>query len=216
MKHTDINKIYENIPQESIPWNLTDPPEVLTQLVNEGIIQPCKTVDLGCGTGNYAIYLAKAGFDVSGIDISAEAIRLARENAANKGVACNFIVGDLCRDWPESSGNFGFAFDYEVLHHIYPRFRKKYIENVSRFLKPGAFYLSVCFSVKDPHFGGTGKYRKTPIGTVLYFSSENELKKLFQPMFTIIESKTIEVKGQTVPHMANYFLMKKLPGKSDH
>jgi hypothetical protein len=50
----------------------------------------------------------------------------------------------------------------------------------------------------------------------LYFSSENELKRLFQPLFTIIESKTIEVKGQTVPHMANYFLMKKLPGNSDH
>jgi SAM-dependent methyltransferase len=209
MKHTDINKIYQTMLPESIPWNLTDPPEVLTHLVKEGIIPPCKTVDLGCGMGNYAIYLAKEGFDVTGIDISAEAIRLASENAEKTGVMCNFIVGDLCRDWPDSAGNFGFAYDYEVLHHIYPRFRKKYIENVSRLLKPGAYYLSVCFSVKDPYFGGTGKYRKTPIGTVLYFSSENELKRLFQPLFTIIESKTIEVKGKTVSHMANYFLMKR-------
>lgn len=209
MKQTNINKIYETIHPESIPWNLTDPPEVLTHLVKEGIITPCKTVDLGCGIGNYAIYLAKAGFDVTGIDISAEAIRLARENAQKKGVACNFIVGDLCRHWPDNTGNFGFAFDYEVLHHIYPRFRKKYIENVSGYLKHGAFYLSVCFSVKDPHFGGVGKYRETPIGTVLYFSSENELKKLFLPVFIIIESKTIEVKGKTVSHIANYFLMKR-------
>jgi len=177
MKQNDINKIYENMLPESIPWNQTDPPEVLVHLINEGIIQPCKTIDLGCGTGNYAIYLAKTGFDVTGIDISAEANRLARKNASNKGVACNFIVGNLCRDWPESTGNFGFAYDYEVLHHIYPRFRKKYIENVSRFLKPGAYSLSVSFSIKDPHFGGKGKYRKTPIETVLYFSSENELKK---------------------------------------
>jgi hypothetical protein len=53
----------------------------------------------------------------------------------------------------------------------------------------GGKYLSVCFSERNHHFGGTGKYRETPIGTILYFSSEEELKELFSAYFKIIEVK---------------------------
>ena len=73
-----MDKIYRDLPLEDIPWNLEIPPDALTQLVESGKVKPCKTVDLGCGTGNYAIYLASVGFDVTGIDISPTAIRIAK------------------------------------------------------------------------------------------------------------------------------------------
>ena len=76
-----------------------------------------------------------------------------------------------------------------------------------KILNPKAKYLSVSFSEKDPCFGGQGKYRETPLGTVLYFSSEEELKNLFESYFKIIELKTIEIRGKPVPHIANYVFM---------
>jgi hypothetical protein len=65
------------------------------------------------------------------------------------------------------------------------------------------------FIEKDTQFGGTGKYRKTPLGTVLYFSSEDELRDLFAPYFTIKELKVIAISGKFAFHLANYVFMKR-------
>jgi hypothetical protein len=64
------------------------------------------------------------------------------------------------------------------------KLRKKYIENVYRIINPGGKYLSVCFSEKDLQFGGSGKYRETPLGT-------------------------IEISGKFAPHLTNYAFMER-------
>jgi SAM-dependent methyltransferase len=116
------------------------------------------------------------------------------------------MLGDL----KELGEAFDFAYDWEVLHHIFPEAREKYVENVHRLLKPGGRYLSVCFSEESPQFGGTAKYRETPLGTVLYFSSEAELKELFKPYFRVEELKTIQIEGKYAPHLAVWGLMVKI------
>jgi len=205
----EMDRIYRNTPLEEIPWNIETPPNALVELVKNGKVKPCKTIDLGCGTGNYAIHLATIGFDVTGIDISPTAIKIAKENAKKKRVKCNFLVTDVLGNLDEVKETFDFAYDWELLHHIFPEQRKKYVENVYRILNPRGKYLSVCFSEKDHEFGGLGKYRETRLGTILYFSSENELRDLFEPYFNIKELKTIEIRGKPTPHLANYAFMEK-------
>jgi len=209
MKYADIDRIYQTVPLDSIPWNIGTPPDALVALVTGGSVRPCTTIDLGCGAGNYAIYLAGLGFDVTGVDSSPTAIRIAQENAREKGVRCRFIVADLLGDLHEVSGTFDFAFDWELLHHIFPEDRETYVRNVQRVLNSGGTYLSVCFSEDDPQFGGMGKFRRTPIGTTLYFSSESELRELFLPYFVIRELKTIEVSGKYGLHQAIYALLER-------
>lgn len=205
----DTEDVYRTVPVSRIPWNREDPPGVLVALVETGTIVPCRCIDLGCGTGNYSVYLSLQGFTVTGMDISPSAISIARENARQKGVRCDFFTGDV-RAAPQALyGSFDFAFDWEVLHHVYPNKRKRYVENVFALLRPGGTYLSVCFSDHDPQFGGSGKYRTTPLGTRLYFSSEQELDRLFSSFFRICELKTITIGGQTSPHLAVYALMKR-------
>ena len=204
-----IDKIYQNMHPAEIPWNIETPPKALVELVESGKVKPCKTIDLGCGTGNYAIYLANKGFNVTGVDISPTAIKIARENAEKKRVKINFLIADVLGDLDEIKETFDFAYDWGLLHHIFPEKRKKYVENVYRILNPRGKYLSVCFSEKDPQFGGSGKYRKTSLGTILYFSSKDELKDLFDPYFNIKELKTIEISGKSAPHVANYVFMEK-------
>ena len=207
MMHVDMDRIYKNMPLEKIPWNKETPPEALVELVESGRVKPCKTIDLGCGAGNYAIYLAGRGFEVTGIDNSPTAIRIAQENANKKGVKGTFLVADVLGDLDEVKETFDFAYDWELLHHIFPEKRKKYVENVRRILNPGGKYFSVCFHEKDPQFGGSGKYRKTSLGTVLYFSSEDELRDLFEPYFSIEELKVIAISGKFAPHLVNYVFM---------
>jgi cyclopropane fatty-acyl-phospholipid synthase-like methyltransferase len=209
-KPRDTEDVYQKVSTSEIPWNMEDPPEVLVNLVENSRIKPCRCIDLGCGTGNYSIYLAKNDFDVTGIDISPSAIGIAKENALGKGVRCNFIVADVLHAVNQIQGTFDFAFDWEVLHHVFPQKRKLYVESVFNLLNPGGTYVSVCFSDKDPQFGGKGKYRHTPLGTHLYFSSENELRRLFQRFFRIDELSTIEISGKGSFHNAHYALMEKL------
>jgi predicted RNA methylase len=55
MKQVDTDSIYKKMPLEEIPWNIETPAEALVNLVESGKVKPCKTLDLGCGAGNYAI-----------------------------------------------------------------------------------------------------------------------------------------------------------------
>jgi SAM-dependent methyltransferase len=197
---------------DDIPWNMEAPPEPLVELVDSGKVHPCKAVDLGCGAGNYAIYLAGRGFEVTGIDFSPAAIRIAKENAEKKDVKCNFSVADVINELDKVNQTWDFAYDWGLLHHIFPEQRRKYIENVHRILNPKGKYLSVCLSEKDTSFDGSTKYRKTTLGSVLYFSCEDELRKLFETHFVIIDLRTVEISGKFQPHFFNYvFAEKKRP-----
>lgn len=205
----EMQRIYTEIPLADIPWNVESPPRALVELIESGQVRPCKTIDLGCGAGNYAIWLAGLGFEVTGVDVSPSAIALARDNAEKKGVTCDFLAEDAVAGLQHFSEAFGFAYDWSLLHHLFPERRRQYVQTVRRLLVPGGKYLSVCFSERDPAFGGSGKIRRTPLGTVLYFSSEEELRELFSPHFAVKTLKTIEVEGKRGPHLMNYAVMDK-------
>lgn len=72
--------------------------------------------------------------------------------------------------------------------------------------------MSVCFSEANTQFGGVWKYRKTPIGTVLYFSNEAEIETLFSRLFSIEELKSVDIQGKQGIHKAIYTLMRRKNG----
>ena len=204
-----MDDIYKNMPLQDIPWNIETPPQLLVELIDGGKILPCRVIDLGCGAGNYAVYLAGRGFEVTGVDCSPTAITIAKQNAEKKGVKCSFFVADVVDELHKINQTWDFACEWGLLHHIFPEQRQKYVENVYRILEPGAKYLSVCFSEKDTAFPGTGKYRKTSLGSTLYLSSEDELRKLFGTYFRIIDLQTVEIAGKFEPHIFNCVFMEK-------
>ena len=56
----------------------------------------------------------------------------------NKGARCRFVVADLLGDLHEVTDTFDFAYDWELLHHIFPEDRETYIRNVYKITNPGA------------------------------------------------------------------------------
>jgi len=209
LKNNKLEKAYRDRPLKEIPWYFEAPPDELVELIDKKRIKPCRAIDLGCGTGNYALYLAERGFEMTGVDSSRSAIQIARENAKKRKLKCDFLVMDVLGDFEKIQGVFDFVYDWLLLHHIYPENRRSYCENVSKILTPEGRYLSVCFSEEDQQFGGSGKYRETALGTTLYFSSEKELRGLFDPFFQVEELKTIEVTGKSGLHFSLYAFMTK-------
>ena len=77
-----------------------------------GAIAPGRTLEIGCGTGTNAIFLAQHGFDVLGIDISEVAVEKARAKAQGR---CRFEVVDFLVAAP-AGGPFQFVFDRGCFH----------------------------------------------------------------------------------------------------
>jgi len=125
------------------PWDLGKPDAHLIQAVTTTPIQPCKTLEIGCGTGDNAIWLAQQGFDVLAIDVSPIAIGQAKEKAAKAGAKCDFLVLDIFQQHIEG-GPFHFAFDRGFLHTIdSDQVRKSFAETVSGFLDAGGLWFSI-------------------------------------------------------------------------
>jgi 2-polyprenyl-3-methyl-5-hydroxy-6-metoxy-1,4-benzoquinol methylase len=97
-------------------------------------------LDLGCGSGSDCIVLAQAGYRTYGIDISAEALRIAGEKAATAGVNISFCQTSVL-DLPFPSGSFSLVTDRGCFHHIPEEERDRYAEEVARVLKPGGKLL---------------------------------------------------------------------------
>jgi SAM-dependent methyltransferase len=91
-------------------WDSDEPTTELVRTVAEEGIRPCPALELGCGTGSNAVWLARQGFRVTAIDISPTAIRRARDRAVRAGVSVRFLRGDLRRTHP-AGGPFDFVFD---------------------------------------------------------------------------------------------------------
>ncbi len=121
------------------PWDIGVRAE-LVSLVEAGRIEPCRALDLGCGAGASAIYLAQHGFDVTGVDYAQAAIEKARSRARDAGVQVEFIVDDLTnlRHVPDT---FDFLLDYGTLDDLRPHQREMYIRNMLPLTHAGSHYL---------------------------------------------------------------------------
>ncbi len=204
-----FNQIYSEQSPDIIPWNSLELPIAIYELINNKTIEPCKAIDIGCGLGNYSRELSRMGFEMTGVDFSSIAIDKAQKLAEAEKLSIEFLIADFTKELSMDLSNFDFAFDYGLLHHVYPEQREKYTNNVAKLLNKNAYYLSIAFNEEDTYFEGKGKYRETPTGSVLYFSNTFEIRRLFSPLFQILDLKNMTIPGKNGNHRAYYAFMQK-------
>ena len=135
------------------PWDIGKPDFNLIQTVTTRAIEPCRVLDLGCGTGDNSIWLAQKGFRVTGIDASEIAVRRATEKASRAGVKCSFLVIDFVRNRIEGAP-FGLAFDRGCFHSLNSdEERKHFAENVAAHLEKDGFWLSLVGNADQQRHG---------------------------------------------------------------
>jgi SAM-dependent methyltransferase len=126
-----------------MPWEM-GPRGELVELVESGRIPPCRAIDLGCGTGSNAVFLARHGFEVTGVDFVSSAIVKARRKAEAAGAKVEFVVDDLT-SLQKVKGTFDFLVDYGALDDLTPKDRHLYIQNILPLTRPGSQFLLWCF-----------------------------------------------------------------------
>lgn len=98
-----------------------------------------KLLDLGCGSGRHVVYFAKQGFDVYGIDIAEEGVKLTKTWLKEEGLGANLEVGNIYERLPYADIFFDAVISTQTLHHERIEKIRKAIKEIERVLVPGGF-----------------------------------------------------------------------------
>jgi SAM-dependent methyltransferase len=132
-----------------LAWETGRPSAELAHVLTEWAIRPCRAIELGCGTGTNAVWLASRGFDVTAVDLSCLAIRRAIRRAASAGVGVHFRIGDL-RGWQDFEGPFEFFYDGGCYHAVRLEDPDGYFATLDHVLQPGALGLVLLGNDREP------------------------------------------------------------------
>jgi ubiquinone/menaquinone biosynthesis C-methylase UbiE len=140
-------------------------------------------LELGCGTGDCSIYLAKHGWKVTAVDFVAKALSKARAKAAAADAPVDFVRADVTQLSRAGIGsNFNVIVDNGCLHNMSDGDRDAYVREVSAIAAPDARLLIVAF-LPGGRFGVRGidstemERRFTPGWTLVSDGHEQELDR---------------------------------------
>jgi SAM-dependent methyltransferase len=174
----DYDRIYR---EGGAPWEIGGPQPAFAQVLDT--VPGPRVLDLGCGTGELALALARRGHQVTGIDISPVAIEAARAKAAAEGLTVRFEVGDATR-LPLPPVPFDSVFDSGLLHNLARHGgSQEYLAVLPALAGPGAAVYLLAVSSKagqdwnlteeslladfaEPHWAGTRVERADVVADV--------------------------------------------------
>lgn len=164
-------EMYEGKPVD-LPWFCGTAEPELVELVRRRTVRPCRALEIGCGQGTEAVFMATQGFRLTAIDMMPRALTFTRRLARLIGVGVELRRANAL-DLPFHARTFAFAYDRGCFHHIDPGFRERYRDEVHRVLMPEGRLFLRWMSEKTP--GKWGPHR----------IPAREVRKLFSPRFRL-------------------------------
>lgn len=159
----------------SIPSSLRqEPAHALVELFKDWQPNAGRVLDLGCGNGRNARYLASKGFEVVAMDYSDSAIKLVADNSQDFSVTP--VQHDIKEGLPFEDCSFDYVLDAYCLCHFVeiPRYHEA-IKEVARVLKPEGALIKLHIDNNDTYYVER-KIQDTAYGH-LSFNSENGIYK---------------------------------------
>jgi SAM-dependent methyltransferase len=172
---SDMVKWNERYEKGDTPWETGLPSSELQRVVREVSIEPCRALELGCGTGSNAVWLAQQGFEVTAFDLSPVAIERARQSASEAGVQVRFLVADVFQPPRELAEPFDFFFDRGCYHVVRREDVGGYVETLRKLTHPATLGLVLAGNAREPHDPGP------PV------VSEEQIRAELGSLFTILQ-----------------------------
>ena len=180
-----------------IPWDTgITPPEVVAFIDADPPPQAGRALDLGCGTGTNALYLAQKGWRVVGVDFSSTAIEEAQRKLDREDTSrISFHRADVTRLGAAGiEGPFDFILDIGCYHGVPSHRKAAYVDGVAALAAPGATMMIFAWGL-NARLPGRHPTR------------EREIRRRFAPTFELVR---IELGKE--PAGAAWFTLRKKEG----
>lgn len=189
----------EQYATKQTPWDSGQPSRELERVLDERQIRPGRALEIGCGTGTNAVYLASRGFDVTAFDLSAIAIERAKQRAAEAGLQLSLFVGDVLNP-PDLGEPFDFVFDRGVYHSLRPEGLLALLKLLERTTRPGSLYLTLAGNANEVRPPGAEHEGPPQVHA-------HDLCKELQPLFDLIQLREfrfdgVEIDGRPIQPLA--------------
>jgi len=166
------------------PWDIDGPQPYFARLLDAGLIQG-RVLDVGCGTGENALFFASRGLHVTGLDASAVAIDRAQAKARTRKLAVRFIQGDALR-LAALAETFDTVTDCGLLHVFSDQDVELLIRGVHAVLRPAGLYWLMCFS---EHATFPGPRRLTQQHIATFFKDGWRIRSIDHAQFEVIAGR---------------------------
>jgi SAM-dependent methyltransferase len=139
------------------PWDHEEVPKPVKDLSDEWPSSPGRALDIGCGTGRDAVYLASRGWTVTGVDGVPQAVSAARRRAAAAGVDVTWILGDVTQlESLQLAGAYDLMLDRGCFHGLADAERDRCARGVTAAAAEGAELLMFAFQPRSRGAGPRG------------------------------------------------------------
>ncbi|WP_096155396.1 class I SAM-dependent methyltransferase [Bacillus sp. FJAT-45066] len=197
-------EFYEDRNKEIPFFQIKDPDENLVEYFEKGN-NPNRVLEIGCGPGRNAVYMAKRGCDVDAIDIADNAIEWAKERASEEGMKINFQCSSLF-NFEYEPNTYDFIYDCGLLHHLAPHRRITYLEIIKKALKKNGHFGLVCFNEKGAlNTSDWDIYKDGSLKRGIGYSQER-LREIFSKDFNIIDFRNMKKINQPSEKFGENFL----------
>lgn len=164
------------------PWDTGEPAPALVELLEAGRLPRGRAIDIGCGTGTNARYLASRGYDVVGVDLSGLAIERAATAMDPADGSVELRQLDFLADEP-LGGPYDLAFDRGCFHVFDdPGEQRCFAERVAGCLAADGLWVSLLGSTEGPP-REHGPPRR----------SARDIVNAVEPALAIVELRAIEL-----------------------
>jgi SAM-dependent methyltransferase len=164
-----------------LPWDIDGPQPHFERLVDTGAISG-RVLDVGCGTGEHALFFASRGLDVLGLDASAIAVERAAEKARSRGLGARFVEADV-QELEGLGETFDTITDSGCLHTLSDAAMQRAIRGAHAVLRPGGTYWLLCF---NEHATGPGPRRITQDDIAALFAGGWKVKSIEAAHFELV------------------------------
>jgi SAM-dependent methyltransferase len=157
-----------------------------------------RVLEAGCGSGRDALYYAACGFEVTGVDISPNALRWAERRAKALGVAATFVPDDLMQT-RLAPASFDASLAVHLLHLHPAEARQRLAGQLRKVTRPAGLIVLVNYSTREAGVEAWEAHaerntRIDPKGKLVHFFAADEFRKLLPPAgFEILTLEEVEL-----------------------
>lgn len=174
------------------PWDIGSPQPAIVTLADTERLRG-SILDVGCGTGDNALFLAERGFEVWGVDSAERAVQKARVKAREHASRVTFQRADALELWALGR-HFDTVIDCGLYHVLSDPERERYSLSLERVMHRGGTVHLLCFSELEPDWGGPRRV------------TADELRRTFRDVWFEESMVAVRIKNNLDPSGARAWL----------